>query len=145
MRPAATRPAPRQGADSLAGADDQPHRSVRKDVLPGPVDQHHYAAAEADHVDQMHSEPEHPAGKSREVDTTELRDGGISPDGRHDAGVLVAEGTCVALRERVADRLRHVPALLHGDRNQHRQWSATIGRAGDVTDHEYLRMSLYLQ
>src|SRR5438094_8118617 len=92
----------------------------------------------------MDREPENPAWKPREVDATKLRDGGIPADGCHDPGVAVLQRARFAIGERVSDRLRHVPALLHGDGNQHRQRSAAIGRAGEVTDHEYFWMSSYL-
>ena len=48
----------------IAGAKDQPNRTVVEEVIPGPVDQHYDAAAEADHVHEMDSKPHQPAEES---------------------------------------------------------------------------------
>src|SRR5437016_14186291 len=145
MRPKSRQTKSPRSAASRASSDYEPHRPVVKDVIPGPVDQHHDAAAEADHVDQVDTEPHQPSEKARKVHPAELRHRGVSADGRHDARVLVAKCASTAVPDHVGDRGGYMLASLHRHGDEHRQTRTAVRRDGEVADDEHDGMTWDLQ
>jgi hypothetical protein len=85
--------------ERCAGAAARSRRPV--EVAPRPVDEDAQSVAKSDQVPQVQAEPREPS--ERPLTTTpqgQLGDGGVAPDRRHDALVVVVEGVVASPRSR---------------------------------------------
>src|ERR1700730_12261859 len=97
------------------GASDEPDDAIVSPVKEAPVHEYQSRVGELYQIHEVNEEPGQPSEQARDMERTNLSDGGSAADYRQVPFIEITERRRRLAGETQADKLGNITALLHGD------------------------------